>query len=238
MEAAFHNRILALLPLAEQRRIQPHLQRSWRDVDEELIRPGATIEAVHFLDSGVASLVSMTGEDERNEIEIATIGNEGVLGVPVFLGATSSPTGARMRIAGHVWSTAAEDFRREIAQLGTMRSMLQCYIQALFDQIAQGAACNRAHDVQQRCARWLLMTHDRVGRQPQFPISPEFLARMLGESPSTVARTMAELGRAGALAYANGIVDVRARETLERLSCRCYGVIAAVFDRMVPTLPV
>ena len=167
-------------------------------------------------------------------IEIATVGNEGLIGVPVFLGAESM--GARelyqVQVPGQALAMDIKTFV-EITGRDPIRGVIQRYAQALFSQVTQQVACNGLHSVEERCSRWMLLTHDRVGAD-DFPLTQEFLAQMLGVRRASVSVAAGILQKAGFIRYSRGRITVLDRDGLESSSCECYAIIRAEFDRLLP----
>ncbi len=224
------NRLLALLPEAEYKRLEPHLEKVALPLREVLYEADKPIEHVFFPLTGVTSIVAEM-EDGRIA-EVGTIGNEGMAGLPVFLGAEKTPTLAFQQVPGEALRMRVDVFRKEIENAGTLTRVLHRYTQALFTQVAQAAACNRLHSTDQRCARWLLMTHDRVGTD-EFLLTHEFLGQMLGVRRATVTEVAGTLHKAGLITYSRGKITVLDRQGLEAASCKCYQVIREDFDRLL-----
>ncbi|HEU4411303.1 MAG TPA: Crp/Fnr family transcriptional regulator [Polyangiaceae bacterium] len=230
-QKAHRNRLLRALPRADYQRLGPHLRALSLTFKQSLFEPLKPIPYVYFIESAVISLV--TKLDNGEVIEVATIGNEGLAGLPVFLGAVSSPGWAFAQIPGEALRVKAAVFRDEVGQGGGLQGLLKRYTQALFNQIAQSAACNRAHGLEQRCARWLLMTLDRVGA-PEFSLTHEFMSQMLGVRRATVTLAAGALQSAGYIEYRRGRVKVVDRARLEARACGCYRVIRDEYERLVP----
>lgn len=191
---------------------------------------GEPIEHVLFPLGAVYSMLSVM-EDGRS-LEIATVGREGFVGVPVLLeGGFTSEHQTFAQIGGPAVRVTSRDFRELVAELPTLRTMLHRYTLALLAQIGQAAACNRLHTLEQRCARWLLMTHDRVGRD-EFPLTQEFLAQMLGVRRAGVNEAQQALSSADLISYSRGAVTILDRPALERRSCECYRLIRAEHERL------
>jgi len=163
-------------------------------------------------------------------IEVGTIGREGVAGLGVFLGVPSVKGHTFVQVSGAAWKIDAGPFRELLQQGGALPARLGRYTQALFTQVAQSAACNRAHPVEQRCARWLLMTHDRVG-EGAFTLTQDFLAIMLGVRRASVTVAAGMLQRAGFIRYSRGRLEVLDRDGLEAASCECYQIVVDSYDR-------
>jgi CRP-like cAMP-binding protein len=172
------NRLLASLPSAEYRRLLPKFKSESLSLKQRVYESLKTIDYVYFPLNGVVSIVAFM--NDGTGIEVATVGNEGMVGLPVFLGAGKTPLVVFQQIPGESMRMESKAFTKEIKRNGPLTAILHLYTQAFVVQIAQGNACNRAHSIAQRCARWLLMTHDRVGRRQRFFITQEFLGQMLG----------------------------------------------------------
>jgi len=199
---------------------------------EVLFERGARVERVVFPTVGVCSLLSVTS-DERI-VEVATIGNEGFVGLPVFLQATlMSAHRAIAQIPGEGIVVDAREFLEISNSGGPFQAVLMRYAQALMTQIAQSAACNRLHSTEQRAARWLLMTHDRVDGDV-FTLTREFLAQMLGAGREAVDEAAGALRERGLITYARGCVTVLDRAGLEAACCECYEIVRSEFDRLLP----
>ncbi|HEX5073814.1 MAG TPA: Crp/Fnr family transcriptional regulator [Gemmatimonadaceae bacterium] len=224
------NRILAALPDEEYARIAPHLEPvtlQVRDLIHDIDQP---ITHVYFVNSGVASVVSIMADG--NAVETATIGYEGMVGLAVFHHADRTAAQAFCQVAGDALRMPSDAFRSEIGHAPALQALLHRYTQALFTQVAQASACNRMHSIRQRCARWLLQTHDRVGSD-DFAITHEFLAQMLGVRRASVSEVASALQQAGLIAYAYGRISIVSRPGLEQLSCECYFIIAREYDRLI-----
>jgi CRP-like cAMP-binding protein len=197
-----------------------------------LLAPGTPIDTIYFPLTAVISL--LTTMDDGSSIEIATIGNEGIVGIPVFLGAQSM--GARdlyqVQVPGEVIAMDAPAFLAA-AQHEPLQGLVQRYAQALFTQVTQQVACNGLHSVEERCSRWMLLTHDRVGAN-DFPLTQEFLAQMLGVRRASVTLAAGALQRAGFIRYGRGRVTIVDRVGLENASCECYRIMRTEFDRLLP----
>lgn len=228
------NRLLAALPPPERRQLMAATTRVTLNVRMVLFEPGGAVDSVYFPTDGVVSLV--TPLHTGAIVEVATIGNEGVVGVPVVQPLTSFAVRAITQVAGHALQMEASVFSEWVANSRPFQSLIDRYTQALFGQIAQAAACNRLHSSEERLSRWLLMSRDRVGSD-QFMITQEFLAQMLGARRSTVSVSAGILQRAGLIRYARGHVTIVDRTGLEAVACECYAVIKAELDRVSPRPP-
>ena len=165
-------------------------------------------------------------------IEAGLVGRDGMVGVAVLLGASSAPNRCICQVEGDGWRMPVEAFRAAMAAGGPLHARLLRYTQAFLTQVGQTAGCNRAHPVEERCARWLLMVHDRV-EGDQFHLTHEFLSIMLGVRRATVTVVMGMLHQAGVIEYTRGVVTVRDRPGLEAASCACYGLVAEEFQRLL-----
>jgi CRP-like cAMP-binding protein len=194
--------------------------------------PLAPIRSVYFPRSCVVSLI-VPLDDER-PIEAATVGNEGFVGAPVALGVPTTTIVAMAQVPGMGLRLPAATFTSLISDHEGLRLMVLAYAHTLLEQAAQTVACNRRHDLSERCARWLLMTHDRVGINP-FILTQEFLAVMLGVRRASVTVAAGALQQGGFIKYSRGRVEVLDREGLEAASCECYRVLADSYERSVPT---
>jgi CRP-like cAMP-binding protein len=223
------NHLLEALPAAERDALLPHLRPGHLTVKTVLFDPGQSIGHVHFPMDGVISLVTPLADG--NIVEVATIGNEGIVGVPLVPGG-SLAVRAISQVGGRTLRMEATEFLKEFERLPGFRKLVQKYIQALFGQISQAAACNRLHSNEERLSRWLLMSHDRVGTDT-FPITHEFLGQMLGSRRATVTLSAGLLQSAGLIRYHRGRVTIVDRDGLEAVSCECYGIIKAALDSVV-----
>ena len=222
------NHLLAALPEKDFRRLLPYMTTVPIRLKQVLQQAGEPLRAVYFLNGGAASIVTLLADGTM--VEATTVGNEGMLGIEAFLRVGAVATGQTLM---QVPDTDAErlsvkDFRREAAAGGALHELMGRYTQVMLAQLMQSTACNARHEVPQRCARWLLMTHDRMQKH-DFNLSHEFLAVMLGVSRPTVSVAAATLQEAGLIRYTHGRVTVRNRKGLEAASCECYAIIRAHF---------
>jgi CRP-like cAMP-binding protein len=227
------NRLLNALPKEDYKRLDGQLRPRAVQQRQGLGESGQRITEVHFPVDAVVSI--LTRMDEGPSVEIATIGNEGVVGLTVAWGgdAMNPREVATVQAPGEVVSMDAGAFRAELQRQGALASLVERYTLAFFSQVSQQVACNGLHSVEQRCARWLLLTHDRVGTD-EFPMTHEFLAQMLGVRRASVTVTAGALQRAGFVEFSRGRVAVVDRAGLEGAACECYGVTREVYDRLLP----
>ena len=225
------NRILAALPADARELARQHLRPVQLESRILLYDVDVPIERVYFPESAVASVVApMT---DGSAVETATIGFEGFVGLPVFLGAKQMTAQCFVQMPGTAHEMDVDAFRALVAAGGgALQTVLHRYTQALLTQIAQTAGCNRRHNVRQRCARWLLLCQDRVGTHV-FQLTQQFLSQMLGVQRTTVSSVASELERARYITYKHGVIEVLDREGLEREACECYAIIRAEFDRLL-----
>jgi CRP-like cAMP-binding protein len=226
-----NNNLLAVLPADDFRRLLPHLKTVPIRLKQVVHKEGELIEQVYFPNGGVFSVTTPLADGRS--VEVATIGDEGMLGMEAFLSNDAVATGDTMLQVpdGHVTMLPVEAFRNEIDQHGRLHDLIGRYAQVLMAQMARSTACNALHEVQHRCARWLLMTHDRMHEQ-DFHLSHEFLAVMLGVQRPTVSVVASTFQRAGLISYRQGLIKVLDRKALEAASCECYALIRAHFDRL------
>lgn len=223
-----HNALLAALPDADLVRILPAMEHVALPTGMTLHEANAPISHVYFMTSGMVSLVS---EMREGTVEVGTVGFEGMVGLPIVLHAESMLTRAFMQVEGAGVRMSAPDLRWAMAESATLDRLLHRYALAVFDLAAQGSACNRLHGLESRCARWLLMTHDRV-RADLMPLKQTFLAQMLGVHRPSVTLAAGALQRAGLIRYSRGKVTVLDRGGLEAAACECYAINRRSFERL------
>ncbi len=224
------NRLLAALPRDEYNRLLPHLEKVSLPLREILYEANGPIPHVFFPLNGVVSLVIIMDGDFT--LEVGTIGNEGMVGTPVFLGSESSPTRAISQVPGDALRMETKVFQKEMKRRGPLYGLVQRYTQAMINQISQSTVCNHRHSVEKRMCRWLLMSHDRVGAD-EFPLTQEFLAQMLGVRRPTVTAVAGKLQKAGLITYHRGTLTILDRKGLEAASCECYRVVSDELERLL-----
>jgi len=222
------NRLIQALPERERAQIEERLSPAFLKARTVLFEPRQPVGAVHFPVDGVVSLV--TPFDGGAVVEVATVGNEGLVGVPAVPGGRLAVR-AVCPVAGRALTMEAGAFVESLRQLPALATMVERYVQALFGQIAQAVACNRLHSNEERLGRWLLMGHDRVGRD-SIHISEQSLAQLLGSRRATVTRTMEIFRAAGLVRYRGGCVTVLDRAGLEAIACECYREVRMAFDAL------
>ncbi|MBD2101094.1 helix-turn-helix domain-containing protein [Leptolyngbya sp. FACHB-261] len=226
------NRLLAAVPQAEYELLLPYLEPVSLELKQVLYEPYEPIDYVYFPHSGIVSLLTLMADGTA--VETATVGSEGMVGLPVFLGTVKTPVKAFVQVRGEGVRISAENFRVEVSQnrKRALYNLLQRYTHTLMVQMARSAACNCLHSIEQRCGRWLLMTHDRV-RSDQFQLTQEFLAQMLGVRRAGVSEVASALQKAGLIRYSRGQITVIDRQSLEAVSCECYRVAKTEFNRLL-----
>lgn len=201
------------------------------DVREIVALPGQPYEYVYFPENSIISVVNVMRNGST--VETGTIGSEGVAGLSALMDAVTSESKLFAQVPGRSLRIRVDDIIPVIERERELRRLVNRYAQAYLTQVAQGAACNRLHGIEQRCARWLLMTHDRVAGD-EFPLKQQFLAEMLGVRRAGVSVAASALQEAALIRYSRGTVQVLDRDGLEAASCECYGVIRQQFDRLLP----
>jgi CRP-like cAMP-binding protein len=222
------NRILEGLPARDRRRLNRELEPVNLAFGRVLYEPGTAIRHVYFPLDCLVSL--LTAVDRKRTLEVGLVGNEGMAGMPFILGVGISGVRALVQGEGHALRMAAGPFRTEFERSPALQQALYRYTYALMAQISQTAACNRFHEAEQRLARWLLMTRDRLGRD-EFGLTQGFLAHMLGLRRAGVTEAASVLRRRGLIHYSRGNLRVVDAAGLARASCCCYRVVNAVFER-------
>lgn len=199
------------------------------DTREPLYGAGESIENVYFpLDAVVSVVADMA---DGSVVEVATVGREGMVGVGVLLRAPESENRVLVQIGGRALRLPAEDLLELADQYEQLDRLLHRYVQALMAQMARAAACSRTHPIDERAARWLLMTHDRVA-QDDFLLTQDFLAEMLGVARPRASTAAAALQREGLIRYSRGRITLTDRGGLEEASCECYRIVADAYDRL------
>ncbi len=228
------NKLLAALPDSDYERLFPYLKLVPLQVQQILYEAAEPITQVYFPDKAVVSIV--TTMEDGSTAEVGIVSNEGMVGIPVILGDNTTTTTAFVQIAGAGMQMNADVFRAEFNRGGALQTLLLCYVQAVYSELAQGAACNRLHTLEERLARWLLTVSDRLESE-DFPLTHEFISQMLGVRRSGVTVAASTLSRAGMITYQRGHISILNREDLEATSCECYQVIQKEFARLLGFMP-
>jgi CRP-like cAMP-binding protein len=234
-----NNRLLAALTDDDYAALQPYLRTVSIKRNAVMVKAGEPLESVYFLDGGVASMTTVFPDGTM--VEVASIGNEGLVGIEAFLGAGALAFGDSVlqvpdaRSDTNAAMLSVKDFRSAITRHAGFEAIIGRYAQFVSAQMMQSTACNALHPVPQRCARWLLQTHDRMYHH-QFRLSHEFLASMLGVQRPTVTVVAGELQKAGLIRYTHGKVTILDRTGLEAASCECFQIIQGHYLRVLPML--
>lgn len=223
------NAILAALPDPEFDRLRPWLELVGAEMRDKVYEPGKPVTHLYFPISSVYSMVGLA--DGEAVVEVATVGREGMVGLPVFLGQPSSPHAAFCQIPGPAARLPAAQLTAVLSDDGALHGLLNRFTQATMIQIAQNVVCNSTHSLAQRAARWLLTSHDRVCRD-EFALTQQFLGQMLGARRPTVSETASKLQAQGFIRYSRGNLTVIDRRGLEQVTCSCYGIVRAEFDKL------
>ena len=224
------NRLLAALPDEDFLRILPHLKTVALTARKTLLKRGELMRYVYFPNGGVCSVTAMMSNGSA--VEVATIGDEGMVGIAAFFGGDTMPGESMVQVPdGDAERMPIEAFRRELDRHGALHDGISRYSQGAIALMMQSTGCMAVHQVMERCCRWLLMTHDRV-KADQFTLSQEFLAMMLGATRPTVTVIARYLQEAGLIRYIHARMTILDRGGLEATACECYGTIKAEFDRL------
>jgi CRP-like cAMP-binding protein len=216
-----------LLRGTEFRALLPSLEIVQLERREAVFDAGQPIRHVFFPHSAVICL--MAGMQESSTAATATIGREGVIGFEVILGRTTAIHRALVQVSGSASRIGAQELAAAIRENVELRALLLRYIGALFVQVTQSVACNSLHRVEQRCSRWLLMAHDRAGRD-RFGLTQEYLAEILGVHRPTVTIAACKLQRAGVIRYSRGVLTIVDRDGLENSACECYRIVKCAYE--------
>jgi len=232
VDARPRNAILRALPSDDWRRIGPQLQTVQLAVREVVVDVARPLDWAYFPEDCVVSIVSVM--TDGTAIETATVGFEGFIGLPLLFGTDRTTTQAFCQVPGRAWRLSAAAFVAEIERAPIFSRMLNRYAQALLTLVGQSSACNRLHHMTERCARWLLHCHDRVGDGvDRFPLTHQFMSQMLGVRRASVTEALGKLHKRGAIDYAMGMMTIADRPLLETASCECYAIVRREFDRLL-----
>ncbi len=225
------NRLLAALSPEEAAKLRPHLETVPLPHGKVLFDPDEPFTRVYFPEDGVVSLVAVF--EDGTTSEMATVGREGVVGFSALLDKDTAVGRHLVEVPGSALSMPFSRFRGVLRQSEPLRALCAAHARAFLAQVLQTVACNGVHTVEERCARWLLMTHDRSGGDT-FALTQEFLAQMLGVHRPTVTLVARSLQGAGLIHYSRGAITVVDRRRLEEASCECYGIIRRQYERLLP----
>jgi len=225
------NHLLAALPVADWERWLPALESVDMPLGEVLYESGVAMTHVYFPTTSIASLLYVL--EDGASAEIAVVGNEGIVGISLFMGGETTPSRSVVQSAGQGFRMRAQLLKDEFNRSGPVLHLLLRYTQALITQMAQTAVCNRHHSLDQQLCRWLLLSVDRL-QEPELVMTQELIANMLGVRREGVTAAAVSLQRAGLINYKRGHITVIDRAGLERRTCECYGVVKKEYDRLLP----
>ena len=229
-----HNRLLAALPAAELAALWPHLEPVSLALGQMLYEPGEQLQHAYFPTGAVVSLYYVT--DSGAAAEAAGVGNEGVVGMALFMGGQTTSSSAVVQTAGPAWRLHRHQLMLAFAGAGRLRGLLLRYTQALVAQVSQTAACNRHHSVEQQLCRWLLLTQDR-GPVQELVMTQELVANMLGVRRESVTEAAGKLQQVGYIRYRRGHITLMDRQGLQTRACECYGVVKKELGRLLGDAP-
>jgi len=225
------NLLLAALPEAEWRRWLPQLEAIDMPLGQVLYESGSTLEYVYFPTSSIVSLLYLL--ENGASAEIAIVGNEGIVGISLFMGGESTPSRAVVQSAGQGYRLNARAMKEEFSRAGPVLHLLLRYTQALITQMTQTAVCNRHHTLDQQLCRWLLLSLDRL-QGNDLVMTQELIANMLGVRREGVTEAAGRLQATGLIRYSRGHITVLDRPGLEKRTCECYAVVKRECDRLLP----
>jgi CRP-like cAMP-binding protein len=228
------NHLLAAFPTAEYERLAADLELVAMPLGQVLCESGGQLRHIYFPTTAIISLLYVL--EDGASAEIAVVGNEGLLGISLFMGGETTPSRAVVRSAGHGYRLKAELLQREFSRAGPVLRLLLRYTQALITQMTQTAVCNRHHSVEQQLCRALLLSLDRLSCN-SLTMTQELIANMLGVRREGVTEAAGNLQRAGLIRYSRGHIDVLDRPGLEKAVCECYRVVKVEFDRLLSDIP-
>ena len=224
------NHLLAALPKEEFERLAAHLEPVPMLLGDILYEPGGQMHHAYFPTTAIVSLHYVM--ESGASAESAGVGNEGVVGISLFMGGNTTPSSAVVQTAGHAYRLAGRLLKQEFNRGGMAQGLLLRYTQALITQMSQTAACNRHHSVEQQLCRWLLLTLDRMGAN-DLVMTQELIASMLGVRREGITQAAGSLQEAGFIRYRRGHISVLGRSGLETRACECYAVVKKELDRLL-----
>jgi CRP-like cAMP-binding protein len=224
------NHLLAALPAADLTRLRPQLERVPLPLGAVIYESGAEQRYVYFLASGIVSLLYVM--NDGSAAEIAVVGNEGMVGIALFMGGETTPSRAVVQSTGSAWRLEAAQIKAEFARGGALQRVLLLYTQALITMMTQTAVCNRHHMLEQQLCRWLLLSLDRLPSN-QLVMTQQLIANMLGVRREGVTEAAGRLQADGLINYSRGRINVLNRAKLEKRACECYAVVRRECDRLL-----
>ncbi len=227
------NRLLAVLPDADYERLLPHLEQVPLELGSAVYESGSQQAYVYFPTASIVSLLYVM--QDGSSAEIAVVGNDGVVGIALFMGGGTTPSRAVVQSAGYGYRLRASVLKTEFGKGGELQHLLLRYTQALITQMAQTAVCNRHHTVEQQLCRWLLLSLDRLPSN-ELTMTQELIANMLGVRREGVTEAAGHLQAAGLIHYSRGKITVLDRPKLEARVCECYTVVKREYDRLFPQI--
>jgi CRP-like cAMP-binding protein len=227
------NQLLSALPLDERARWLPQLESVEMPLGQVIYEAGSRLSHVYFPTTAIVSLLYVL--ENGASAEIAVVGNEGIVGISLFMGGESTPSRGVVQSAGQGYRLKAQMMMQEFNRAGPVLHLLLRYTQALITQMAQTAVCNRHHSLDQQLCRWLLLSLDRLPSS-DLVMTQELIANMLGVRREGVTEAAGHLHRAGLIRYHRGRISVLDRAGLEQRTCECYGVVKREYDRLLPSL--
>ncbi len=225
------NQLIAALPAADWQRWQPQLEWADMPLGQVMYESGRVLSHVYFPTTAIVSLLYVM--EDGASAEIAVVGNEGVVGISLFMGGESTPSRAVVQSAGQGWRLRSRTVKEEFDRPGPVMHLLLRYTQALITQMAQTAVCNRHHTLDQQLCRWLLLSLDRL-QGSELVMTQELIANMLGVRREGVTEAALRLQKLGLISYARGRIRVLDRPRLEERTCECYAVVKKEYDRLLP----
>ncbi|EIF33961.1 cAMP-binding protein [Burkholderia sp. Ch1-1] len=228
------NHLLAVLPQAEWTRLAPHLVPVDLALGQVVYESGDRLDHVYFPSTAIVSLLYVMKDGAS--AEIAIVGNEGLVGIALFMGGETMPNRAVVQSAGRAYRLEARFLKEEFHRAGPVQRLLLRYTQALITQMAQTVVCNRHHSIDQQLCRWLLLSLDRLPSN-ELNMTQELIANMLGVRRAGVTEAAVKLQDAGLIRYSYGHIEVLDRAGLEKRVCECYGVVKRECDRLLPDIP-
>jgi CRP-like cAMP-binding protein len=225
------NHLLSAFSPAEQQRLFPHLQLVPMPLGKVLYESGDVLRHVYFPTDSIVSMLYVLADGASAEISV--VGNEGLIGIALFMGGETTPSRAIVQSAGFAYRLIGQQLKDEFHRSGEMQLLLLRYTQALITQMAQTAVCNRHHSVDQQLCRWLLLSLDRLASN-ELIMTQDLIANMLGVRREGVTEAAGKLDRLGVIRYARGRITVLDRPKLEQLCCECYAVVKKESDRLLP----
>ncbi len=228
---ARQNHLLAALPADEYARLSPHLELVPMPLGDVLYESGVQMRHVFFPTTSIVSLLYVM--EDGASAEIAVVGNEGIVGVSLFMGGETTPSRAVVQSAGYAYQMKGQLLKDEFRRAGPMQNLLLRYTQALLTQMAQTAVCNRHHSLDQQLCRWLLLSLDRLPSS-ELVMTQDLIANMLGVRREGVTEAAGNVQKAGLIAYRRGRITVLDRAGLEARACECYAVVKKEFERLLP----